>query len=253
MISAMILAKAMPLFQAVSPDLQQAIQEEVQQELRRGRFRGGFGAGGAEALQVFIPIAFFAMIVLIVFVIARRRQAELRARAEFQKQILDKFWEWFDADARFIGNPVSANARPAVPSLTDDARRHNAGCAGARFSASDATAARVCCAGRFAVGARRGAIDIGRGVVSFLEEVDRRSGNSRRAFFAQLNAASLTNSDEVEREPGLRSGRRRFGRTRLECAGYARSRPAHGRCGVSSFLCQGGARTARLYPPRLGQ
>src|SRR5438309_10113217 len=106
MISAMILAKAMPLFQAVSPDLQQAIQEEVQQELRRGRFRGGFGAGGAEALQVFIPIAFFAMIVLIVFVIARRRQAELRARAEFQKQILDKFGSGKEF-AEFLGTEGS--------------------------------------------------------------------------------------------------------------------------------------------------
>jgi hypothetical protein len=90
MVGAMILAKAMPLWQAVTPDLQQAIQEEVQDELRRGRFR--FGArGGGEGLEVLIPIAFFAMIALIVFVIARRRQAELRARAEFQKQILDKF------------------------------------------------------------------------------------------------------------------------------------------------------------------
>jgi hypothetical protein len=90
MIGAMILAKTMPLWQAVSPDLQQAIQEEVQQELRRGRFRMG-GGGGGSGLEPLIPIALFAMVVLIVFVIARRRQAELRARAEFQKQILDKF------------------------------------------------------------------------------------------------------------------------------------------------------------------
>ena len=89
MVGAMILANAMPLWQAVSPDLQEAIQEEVQQELRRGRFR--FGGGGGTGVEVMVPIAFFAMIALIVFVIARRRQAELRARAEFQKQILDKF------------------------------------------------------------------------------------------------------------------------------------------------------------------
>lgn len=89
MVGAMIMAKAMPLLQAVSPELQEAIQEQVREELRRGRFR--FGGGPPEALQVFIPITFFAMVVLIVFVVARRRQAELRARAEFQKQILDKF------------------------------------------------------------------------------------------------------------------------------------------------------------------
>jgi hypothetical protein len=91
MIGAIVTANAMALWQAVSPDLQQAIQEEVQQELRRGQFRFGPRAGGAEGLEVLIPIAFFAMIALIVFVIARRRQAELRARTEFQKQILDKF------------------------------------------------------------------------------------------------------------------------------------------------------------------
>jgi hypothetical protein len=90
MLGAMIFEKAMPLLQAVSPDLQQAIQQEVQEELRQGRFRFG-PRGGGEGLEILIPIAFFAMIVLIVFVVARRRQAELRARAEFQKQILDKF------------------------------------------------------------------------------------------------------------------------------------------------------------------
>jgi len=89
MIGAMIFAHAMPLLQAVSPELQQAIQEEVQEELRRGRIR--FAPRGGEGLEILIPIAFFAMIVLVVFVVARRRQAELRARAEFQKQILDKF------------------------------------------------------------------------------------------------------------------------------------------------------------------
>lgn len=89
MIGAMIWVNAMPLWQAVSPDLQEAIQQEVQQELGRRRFR--FGGGPGEALGILVPIAFFAMIALIVFFATWRRQAELRARAEFQKQILDKF------------------------------------------------------------------------------------------------------------------------------------------------------------------
>jgi hypothetical protein len=105
MIGAMILAKATPLLQAVSPDLQQAIQEEVQQELRRGRFRFG-PAGGGSGLEPLIPIAFFTMIVLIIFVIGRRRQAELRARAEFQKQILDKFSSGKEF-AEFLATPGS--------------------------------------------------------------------------------------------------------------------------------------------------
>lgn len=104
MIGAMIWAHAMPLWQAISPDLQQAIQAEVQQELGRRRFR--FGGGPGEALGILVPIAFFAMIVLIVFVVARRRQAELRARAEFQKQILDKFSSGKEF-ADFLGNEGS--------------------------------------------------------------------------------------------------------------------------------------------------
>ena len=109
MIGAMIMAKAMPLLQAASPDLQQAIQQEVQDEMRQGRFRFGGPppwASPVATLSMLVPIAFFAMIVLIIFVIARRRQAELRARAEFQKQILDKFGSGKEF-AEFLGTEGS--------------------------------------------------------------------------------------------------------------------------------------------------
>ena len=121
MIGAMISANAMMLLQAVSPDLQQAIQEEVQQELRRGRFRFGPGGGGPESLQVLIPIAFFAMIVLVIFVIARRRQAELQARAEFQKQILDKFGSGKEL-AEFLGAAGSERFFAALSAHNVDPR-----------------------------------------------------------------------------------------------------------------------------------
>jgi hypothetical protein len=120
MIGAIISANTMMLLQAVSPELQQAIQEEVQDELRRGRFR--FGArGGGEGLEVLIPIAFFAMIALIVFVIARRRQAEIRARAEFQKQILDKFGSGKEF-ADFLGTDASQRFLAALSSPPMGAR-----------------------------------------------------------------------------------------------------------------------------------
>lgn len=108
MIGAMIMVKAMPLLQGVSPDLQQAIQQEVQDEIRQGRFRSGGPpwASPAGTLSMLVPIAFFAMIVLIIFVIARRRQAELRARTEFQKQILDKFGSGKEF-AEFLGTEGS--------------------------------------------------------------------------------------------------------------------------------------------------
>jgi hypothetical protein len=116
MIGTMILAKAIPLWQAVSPDLQQAIQEQLQQELGRGRFRyAGPPWNGPGIVGAFVPIAFFAMVVLIIFVIARRRQAELRARAEFQKQILDKFSSGKEF-ADFLGTEASQRFLTALSS-----------------------------------------------------------------------------------------------------------------------------------------
>jgi len=111
MIGAMIMAKAMPLWQqAVSPELQQAIHDEVQQQFVSRQFLFGPGRepwnSRPGVVGAFIPIAFFAMIVLIIFVIARRRQAELRARAEFQKQILDKFGSGKEF-AEFLGTEGS--------------------------------------------------------------------------------------------------------------------------------------------------
>ena len=95
MIAAMILTKAMPLLMQTSEsELDRQIGEQIRQQIAQGRFpRGGPPpwAGGAGVIGAFVPIALFAMVVLIVFVVARRRQAELRARTEFQKQILDKF------------------------------------------------------------------------------------------------------------------------------------------------------------------
>ena len=123
MIGAFIPANAMALLQSVSPDLQQAIQEEVQAELRRGRFRFGPRAGG-EGLEVLIPIAFFAMIALIVFVIARRRQAELRARVEFQKQVLDKFSSGKEF-ADFLGTEGSQRFLESLSSHSFGTRERN--------------------------------------------------------------------------------------------------------------------------------
>jgi hypothetical protein len=173
MVGAMILATAMPLWQAVSPDLQQAIQEEVQDELRRGRFR--FGArGGGEGLEVLIPIAFFAMIALIVFVIARRRQAELRARAEFQKQILDKFSSGKEF-ADFLGTEGSQRFLESLSAHSFGSRERIL------------RGTRIRCAGRALFCPRSRAVDIGRSVVSFFEEVEWRwPGSARRAAIAHL-------------------------------------------------------------------
>jgi len=89
----MIFTNALGILQSVSPDLQQAIRDEVQQQLRQGRFGGGPAPwnSGPAILGELIPFAFFAMTVLVAWLALRYRQTQLRARAEFQKQILDKF------------------------------------------------------------------------------------------------------------------------------------------------------------------
>ncbi len=43
------------------------------------------------AVGILVPIALFAMILMIVWLGTRRRQAEIQARAEFHKRLLDKF------------------------------------------------------------------------------------------------------------------------------------------------------------------
>lgn len=47
--------------------------------------------GGPATFGAFIPIAFFAMIVLIVWLGTRRMQAQIQAQSELRKQLLDKF------------------------------------------------------------------------------------------------------------------------------------------------------------------
>jgi hypothetical protein len=102
MMGAAIFVHAMALLQGVSPDVQQAIQNEVQQELRGGRFRAGppIDAG------IIIPIALFAMVVLLAWLAIQRKRAEMQARAEFQKQILDKFGSGKEL-AEFLGSEGS--------------------------------------------------------------------------------------------------------------------------------------------------
>jgi hypothetical protein len=47
--------------------------------------------GTAGTLALLVPFAFFAMVIVIFWLLMRQRQARMRARAEFHKQLLDKF------------------------------------------------------------------------------------------------------------------------------------------------------------------
>jgi hypothetical protein len=88
MMLAMIAAKLPLLLQVVPASPDQMTVEQFNRQIALEAVRNGRGPGGAGIL---VPIALFAMILVIVWLGTRRRQAEIRARAEFQKQLLDKF------------------------------------------------------------------------------------------------------------------------------------------------------------------
>jgi hypothetical protein len=47
--------------------------------------------GPGSFVEILVPIAFFAMVIVIFWLVIRQRQARIQARGEFQKQMLDKF------------------------------------------------------------------------------------------------------------------------------------------------------------------
>jgi hypothetical protein len=63
----------------------QQFGQRIALEAVRGR-----GASG-NAVGILVPLGLFAMIVVLVWLGTRRRQAQIRATAEFHKQLLDKF------------------------------------------------------------------------------------------------------------------------------------------------------------------
>jgi len=63
----------------------QQFRQRIALEAVRGR-----GVSG-NAVGILVPLGLFAMIVVLVWLGTRRRQAQIRATAEFHKQLLDKF------------------------------------------------------------------------------------------------------------------------------------------------------------------
>jgi hypothetical protein len=84
-IMAMVTNPAALLLQATQTNAPQLTQDQ-QLQMARLALQHGNGPLGA-----FIPIAFFAMIVLLVWLGTRRMQAQIQAQGELRKQLLDKF------------------------------------------------------------------------------------------------------------------------------------------------------------------
>jgi len=77
-----LLLQAQPNPDRLSPD------QRTQIALEALRQHGGAAQG---ILGILVPIALFAAVVLIIWLLLRQRQARTQVRAEFHKQLLDKF------------------------------------------------------------------------------------------------------------------------------------------------------------------
>jgi hypothetical protein len=90
MLAMMITEKFPLLLQAVPANPEALTPEQFRQQIALEAVKSGrvpWAVNGG----FLVPIAFFGMILLLVFLGTRRRQAEIQARADFHKQLLDKF------------------------------------------------------------------------------------------------------------------------------------------------------------------
>lgn len=67
--------------------LLQAAQSDHEFEIARASLRHRPGG----SMDVLVPLSFFAMVVVIVWLGARRRQTQIKAQSELRKQVLDRF------------------------------------------------------------------------------------------------------------------------------------------------------------------
>jgi hypothetical protein len=100
MMLAMIVAKLPMLLQAAAPNPEAMTPEQFRQQIALEAVRHGRPDG---AVAILVPLGLFAMILLIVWFGTRRRQAEIQARAEVQKHLIDKFGSGPEL-AAFLGN-----------------------------------------------------------------------------------------------------------------------------------------------------
>jgi len=77
------------ILQAVEPSPSSMTREQFDQQIALEAVR--HNNWGNSLTGILVPIALFAMIIAIVWLAMRQKQARLRIKAEFNKQLLDKF------------------------------------------------------------------------------------------------------------------------------------------------------------------
>jgi hypothetical protein len=91
------------ILQAVEPNPGSMTREQFNQQIALEAVRHNPGNG---PVAILVPIAICAMIVAIVWLGMRQKQARLQTRAEFHKQLLDKFGSGREF-TEFLGSPGS--------------------------------------------------------------------------------------------------------------------------------------------------
>ena len=89
MLAHLVGMRVVPLLLQAQPSAGELSADQKTQIALEALRRPGGSANGVLALLV--PFAFFAAVVLIIWLLLRQRQARTQVRAEFHKQLLDKF------------------------------------------------------------------------------------------------------------------------------------------------------------------
>jgi hypothetical protein len=103
MIGQLVVAKAMPLLLQVTQGNADRMTPDQQFQIAMESLRRGFGPG---TLALLVPFALFGMILGIVWLKYRQRQAQIRVQAEVHKHLLDKFGSGREF-AEFLGTQRS--------------------------------------------------------------------------------------------------------------------------------------------------
>jgi hypothetical protein len=105
MIASLVIAKAVPFFLQAPPVVPGQMTPDQQFQIAMEAVRRGPAAGMSGILGLFVPLGLFTMIVLIVWLIYRSRQAQAQAQAGFQKQLMEKFSSGQEF-AQFLESPA---------------------------------------------------------------------------------------------------------------------------------------------------
>ncbi len=89
MLAHLVGTRVIPMLLQAQPKPGELSSDQITQiALEAVRQHGGSGNG---VLALLVPFAFFATVILIIWLLLRQRQARTQVRAEFHKQLLDKF------------------------------------------------------------------------------------------------------------------------------------------------------------------